>query len=55
MKDLKKEINEIDQKIAAHKKTSVDLLTQSVVRKCPWCGCYDGIHLANCSFILRYA
>lgn len=23
-------------------------------RKCEYCGCYDGIHKSNCSFMLKY-
>lgn len=23
-------------------------------KKCEYCGCYDGIHKSNCSFILKH-
>lgn len=59
---MKKDIKELEEKIKrleAEIKHGEQLLLSDVIKsllpkKCEYCGCYDGIHRTDCSFMRKY-
>ncbi len=52
-KELKDKIDRLDAEIKLRLLLS-DVIKSLLPNKCEYCGCYDGIHRTDCSFMRRY-
>lgn len=54
-KKVKTKIDRTDMKLNAENELLFsDLIKSFLPKKCEYCGCYDGIHRIDCSFMRRY-
>jgi hypothetical protein len=54
IKEIQDEINILDIQIKHIKQNLSDSLKSFLPKKCEYCGCYDGIHKTDCSFMKKY-
>jgi len=55
LEELQNRINKLDTEIKRREQLLLsDVIKSLLPRKCEYCGCYDGIHRTNCSFMRRY-
>lgn len=53
--ELQDRINKLDAEIKRREQLLLsDVIKSLLPKKCEHCGCYDGIHRTDCSFMRRY-
>lgn len=54
-KELRDRIDKLDAEIKRREQLLLSDVKKSLLpNKCEYCGCYDGIHRTNCSFMRKY-
>jgi hypothetical protein len=54
-KELQDKIDRLDAEIKRREQLLLsDVIKSLLPNKCEYCGCYDGIHRTDCSFMRRY-
>lgn len=55
IKELQDRIDELNDEIKQQEQLLLsDAIKQLLPNKCEYCGCYDGIHRTDCSFMRKY-